>query len=106
MSHWINLVDQFSYFDKNITPFNYLKYTEKQWRWFNSPLTWQNRLRISDYRDLVARTGYEMIKEECTSGNPADLARVQLSPEFRNYRQEELLVLTAWIVARPQRSKL
>ncbi|HYV28651.1 MAG TPA: class I SAM-dependent methyltransferase, partial [Candidatus Eisenbacteria bacterium] len=37
-SHYINLRDQYSYFDPKITPFNYLQYPAPKWRYFNSPL--------------------------------------------------------------------
>src|SRR5207302_563958 len=58
VSHRLNLADAFSYFDKRISPLNFLRYTTKQWRWLDSPLTSQNRLRISDYRALLSEAGF------------------------------------------------
>jgi len=100
MSHWISMIDQFSYFDRSITPFNYLKYTGRQWRYLNSPMIWQSRLRINDYRKLFTEAGYQIIKETGISGKPEDLAQIQLAPQFRVYTKEDLLVLTSWLVAR------
>ena len=102
-SHYVNLRDQFSYFDSTITPFNYLKYSAKQWRFLNSPLIWQNRLRISDYRALFAETGYQLIRESNTSGNVEELRKVPLASEFQHYALEDLLVLISWLVAIPAR---
>src|SRR5205085_3460187 len=59
MSHWIGLLDQFSFFDRSITPYNYLKYTDKQWKYLSSPLIRQNRLMIADYRQIFSEAGYE-----------------------------------------------
>jgi len=101
MSHYLNLIDQFSYFDRSITPFNFLKYSPKQWNYLNSPLIWQNRLRISDYRELIAAAGFEITKELDTSGKEEDLKTIQLSPEFRHYTKKDLLVIISWIVAKP-----
>jgi hypothetical protein len=100
MSHRLNLVDQFSYFDRSITPFNFLKYTDSEWRWFNSPLIWQSRLRISDYRALFHETGWKLVQEESVSGSPGELAKVTLAPEFGHYRQADLLVLHSFLTAR------
>lgn len=101
MSHWISMIDQFSYFDKSITPFNYLKYTAKQWRYLDSPMIPQNRLRISDYRALFNEAGFTITSEEGTPGSAKDLESIKLAPEFSSYSKEDLLVLTAWITAKP-----
>ncbi len=100
-SHYINLCDHFSYFDRSITPFNNLKYTQRSWNYLNSPVAWQSRLRISDYRALFAETGHRIIREDNTKGNPEDLRKVRLAPEFQHYSFEDLLVLFSWIVAEP-----
>ena len=103
MSHWVSLIDQFSYFDRSITPFNFLKYTQRQWRYLNSPLIWQNRMRINDYRTLLSEGGYQILQETNVSGKPEDLATIRLAPEFQSYATEDLLVLTSWLVAKPIR---
>ncbi len=100
-SHYINLRDHYSYFDLSITPFNYLKYTQRRWNYLNSPLAWQNRLRISDYRALFAETGHQIIREHNTKGNLEDLRKLSLAPEFQHYSLEDLLVLFSWIATGP-----
>ena len=95
VSHRLNIADAFSYFDKSISPLNFLRYTSKQWRWLDSPLISQNRLRISDYRQLLKEAGFEIVREENTSGRPEDLDRIKLAPEFQHYRREDLLVTVA-----------
>ena len=100
-SHYLNLVDQYWYFDRSITPFNFLRYSSNQWKFFNSPLTWQNRMRISDFRQTFTETGYKIIQETNTSGSLEDLKKIRLAPEFQNHAPEDLLVLTSWLVAKP-----
>jgi hypothetical protein len=100
MTHRLNLIDQFSYFDHSIGAYNFLRFTEKQWRWRNSPMIWQNRMRISDFRKLFAESGFEIIREESDSGRPAELDSITLAPEFRGYRCEDLLVLHSFLTAR------
>jgi hypothetical protein len=100
MTHRLNLIDQYSYFDNSITPYNFLKYTSAQWKILNSPLIWQNRLRISDFKKMIAESGFTIISQDNETGSLDDLAEVKLAPEFRHYTQEELLVLHSWITAR------
>lgn len=100
-SHYLNLIDQYSYFDHSITPFNFLKYSEERWKFFNSPITWLNRLRISDYRELFASLGYQITKEANTCGSADDLRKVRLAPEFQKHSEADLLVLTSWLTAKP-----
>lgn len=99
MVHRLNLVDQFAYFDKSLSPFNHLKYTAAQWRWRSSPLIWQNRIRISDYRQLLQATGWSLQDENSTNGTLIDLDRVKLAPEFQKYARADLLVLHSILTA-------
>jgi hypothetical protein len=98
-SHYLNLVDQYHYFDRSISPLNFLRFSERQWRRYNSPLTWLNRLRYSDYHQLFRTHGWRIICDEPRRGDDADLDRVPLAPEFQRYERSDLLVLTAWIAA-------
>ena len=97
---YVNLKDQYWNFDRSITPFNNLKYSTAAWRWLDSPLIPQTRLRISDYRALLTKGGFEIVKEINTSGAPSDLEKVSLAPEFQKYAKEDLLVTETWQVAR------
>ncbi len=104
MIHLILLADQFAFFDHSITQFNFLQFTEQQWRWRASPLIWANRLRISDYRRLLSDAGFSLVREDSQSGLPADLGKVRLAPEFSDYAQADLLVTRSWMVATPSLS--
>jgi SAM-dependent methyltransferase len=96
----VNLKDQYWNFDPSITPFNYLRFSAAQWRWLDSPLIPQTRLRVTDYRKLLAKGGFEIVKEINASGSPGDLEKIRLAPEFQKYSKEDLLVTDAWQVAR------
>ena len=100
MSHRLNLIDQFAYFDRSIGSYNFLRFSDKQWRWRNSPMIWQNRMRISDFRKLFVEAGFEILLEESDQGNARELDAITLAPEFRGYRREDLLVLHSFLMAR------
>ena len=100
MSHYIDLYDQFSAFDRSITPFNFLRYSTNRWKWLRSPLIPLNRLRISDYRALHAPAGFAIVKEVNTSGSAQDLEKIPLAAEFQEYSPADLLVVSSWLVSR------
>jgi len=99
-SHFINLSDEYAQFDRSISQFNFLKYSDRQWRWLDSPLTPKSRLRISDYRELFAQTGCRIIREDDLSGAVCDLEGIRLAPRFQSYSQADLLVLRSWLAGR------
>jgi hypothetical protein len=99
MDHFVDMSDHYAHFDRTISEFNYLRYSERVWRVFNNRLQYQSRLRLSDYRRVVEEAGFAPIAEEGDRGAPEELARVRLARPFRHYALEDLLVLRTWITA-------
>jgi hypothetical protein len=102
MSHIIGLGDEYATFDPGITQFNFLRFSDRLWRWLNNPIIPLNRLRVSDYRRVCSESGFEIVGETSVRGDPAELARTPLAAKFREYPVEDLLVLCTWLVAVPR----
>ncbi|MEK7780237.1 MAG: class I SAM-dependent methyltransferase [Verrucomicrobiota bacterium] len=100
MIHFINLKDQYCNFDRSLTPLNCLKYSNRAWRWLDSPMIPQTRLRISDYRQLLIKSGFEIKREVNTSAPAEMLQQIKLAPEFQAYAPEDLRVITTWLTTR------
>lgn len=98
-SHYIRLSDQFHHFDRSLSPFHFLRYPAALWRWLDSPIIPQSRLRICDCREIFAESGWRIFREDNTLGSLEDLRRVPLAPEFRHYREEDLRVVASWLAA-------
>jgi hypothetical protein len=103
MSHTISLSDQYSAHDRRVTPFNFLRFSDRTWRWLNNPIIPLNRLRVSDYRSAFSASGFRVVDETSRRGDPADLARTPLAARFRSYPVEDLLVIYSQLVAIPHR---
>jgi|SRR5215469_338012 len=101
MSHFIGMADQFGFYDKSITPYNNLRYSAAAWRWLNSPIIPQNRLRPSDYVHACIEAGFQIVDRQDIHGAESDLASIEIAHEFAKYSREDLLVLYSWLVARP-----
>lgn len=102
MSHFIGLEDQYATFDPSISRFNFLQYTDKQFRRWNNNIIPQTRLRMADHRRAFADGGYEILREENTRGELRDLRRIKLAPEFQHHPVEDLLVTYSWLAGRPK----
>lgn len=99
MSHFIDIRDHYSYFDRAISGVNFLKYSDQAWGLYNNSLQYQNRLRVSDYRRLHEAAGF-MVMSEIGRLEPENLlSTIQLADKFLSYSAEELLTTECWIVS-------
>jgi hypothetical protein len=99
MDHFVDMSDHYAHFDRSITEFNYLRYSNRAWRLFNNRLQHQNRLRAPDYRRIIEDAGFALVAEDAEQGASEELSRVKLAPSFRHYTLEDLLVVRIWLTA-------
>jgi SAM-dependent methyltransferase len=103
MSFQIDYQDHYSYFDHNLSVYNFLQYSDKSWMWFSPPLHYQNRLRHRDYLDLFQKAGFEVVAECRRDGTEADLktiSRLSLDEKYSAYSLSELAVRGARVAMR------
>lgn len=90
--HSVNCGDHYAYFDRSITPLNYLRFTDSQWQRWNNDLLFQNRLRASDFPAAARQNGLNVVhqiqteRKDLLAKIPAD----QIAPEFRHYETSDL----------------
>jgi hypothetical protein len=102
-THQIDYQDHYSYFDRGISAFNYLRYSDREWSRYNPSLMYQNRLRHRDHLELIRGAGFEILEEQLREGTTEDCAIVRALPlaqRFRIYPTEQLAIRTALVVAR------
>ena len=104
MSHWIDLSDEYAYFDKNISRLNFLRYSDRVWNLINNPIIPLSRLRIDDIRRLFAQAGFAIHEEETEKLDKDELDRLPLAKAFASRDMEDMRVLDAWILARPSQA--
>jgi len=90
----IDLTDHYAHSDPTLTYYNFLKYSEADWQWYNSALQYQNRLRARDYLEMFRSAGFTVVARDQYIGREneaAMLVSLPLAQEFRNrYSREEL----------------
>jgi SAM-dependent methyltransferase len=99
----IDYADHYSYFDREISGYNYLQYSDRMWALFNPALHYQNRLRHPDYLDLLHEAGFEVVEKQRREATAADLKMIEklsLAKRFTAYCLKDLAVGSALLVAR------
>ncbi len=101
ISMTIDYVDHWAYFDKKISVYNFLKYSDKQWKKFNPSLHYQNRLRHSDYLELISLTEFKILKVTTqlpVNNEKKELESLILSDQFKRYSIDDLAIKGSEIV--------
>jgi SAM-dependent methyltransferase len=90
--HSVNCGDHYAYFDRSITPINYLKFSDRQWRMWNNRLLYQNRLRPVDFLQIAEAAGLEIVLSRFS---PKDkllklLPALEVAEQFKRYAPAQL----------------
>ena len=94
---WIHLIgtsDDRARQDKKLHPFDFLRYSEKEWmRISGNRYAYKNRLRLPQYRPLFQSAGWRVEHEHASISNSAiaTLHRVPLHPDFHRFSDQELI---------------
>jgi len=96
MSHLVDMCDHYLYVDGSLTPYHFLRYTERQWRWIDNSVQPMNRLRVQQYQDIYRDAGVQITRERRGDGTPADLAGVRLAPPFSEMGPDDVACKSVW----------
>ncbi len=87
--------DHWQHADHSISVYNYMKYSEKQWKKYNPGKQYQNRLQHSDYVELIEKAGFSIVKSYPAPIRDEDrrvLEGIPLADCFKKYSKDELLI--------------
>ena len=80
MSFVIDYNDHFASFDRRLSPYNFLRYDDRAWRWRNPSLHYQSRLRHDDFLMAFDTAGLEIIEDRPYVPTAEDLASLRSLP--------------------------
>lgn len=92
MSHFIDMSDHFAHFDKSISIYNFLKYSDASWQRIDNSIQPQNRLRYYDYKKMFNGQGLKIIYEETEKGEVSVLKSIQRDEKFTSSSIEETAI--------------
>jgi hypothetical protein len=99
MSHYIDMIDHYHYFDKSLSFFNFRKFSATTFKILNNSLHYQNRNVLSDYISLHQNAGFKILYNIAERGSDEYIQKITLAKEFLKYPLDELLLTCCWIVS-------
>ena len=99
MSHYIDMIDHYYYFDHSLSFFNFRKYSSNFFKIFNNSLLYQNRNIYSDYISLHQNSGFKIIYSFAERASAEHIEKITLAKEFLHCSLDELLLVCCWIVS-------
>lgn len=99
----IDLQDHYANFDRSITRYNFLKFSERTWSLANPGLHYQNRLRASDYLRALDDAGFDVdVTSRGLPDDPTQLGISRVAPRFAGYEAEDLATFSLRLSATPR----
>ena len=99
MSHAIDLSDHFAHMDKSITIYNFLKFSDVQWKWIDNRIQPMNRMRIYNYRVMYAKNNIPITEEINREFNLDDYKKVNVNEKFLSHPAEQNAVSHSQIIS-------
>lgn len=103
MVHLIDPSDHGSHSDRSISPVNFLRYDDHQWKkMVGDSIAYHNRLRVPDYQRLIEDASFqiEVFESQINQHSLADLQHLPLGePRWKDYTDEDLARQFLTIVA-------
>jgi len=104
----IDYQDHWSYFDKSISVYNFLKYSQKEWKKYSPSVMYQNRLRHNEYIDIISKTDFEIKVNESKYPDEKHLSMLRdlkVDDQFSGYTFDELSVCGSDLVLKKPEKK-
>lgn len=102
MFHSVNCGDHYAYVDRNVNQLNYLRYSDRGWRFWDNAFLYQNRLRAHAFVDAARQAGFDIVLDTSNT-RPERLAQLQAMPvhaQFAHIAPEQLCITTVDFIAR------
>ena len=98
--HLIDYSDRYARAD-NLSRFNFLTFSDTDWRRYNSTRHYVNRLRHSQYLGLVIDAGFSVADADVDRFPPQREILDRFTPQFERFETTYLFTLRAMILADP-----
>jgi SAM-dependent methyltransferase len=92
MSHFVDMSDHFAHFDKSISIYNFLKFSDKQWQLIDNSVQPQNRWRLPDYLELYKKLNLKLLSVETRKGSTQLLESIKINDKYKSTPIEELAI--------------
>ncbi|MEI7595387.1 MAG: class I SAM-dependent methyltransferase [Bacteroidota bacterium] len=105
MSHLIDMSDHFAHNDSSISIYNFLKFSDKQWKCIDNSIQPQNRLRYFDFENIYSELNIPITEYWKEFGSPEIIKSMILPEKYKNISFENLAISHCHIVSEMKLAK-
>jgi SAM-dependent methyltransferase len=101
--HFVDNSDHWEHLDRSISRVNFLRYSDRTFALTHlNSLNYQNRLRHSEYEEMLRDCGFEMVHQYhvVDPGAVEALKTLPLAPRFQKFPVEDLATVDSYFLAR------
>ncbi len=101
MCHFIDNSDHWEHGDKRLSRVNFLRFSDRSFRWMQSDGLYQNRLRHPQYAELLRDAGFRPHREEriVDPKSVSALDSLPVAPRFQCFSKEDLAAVDSYFLA-------
>jgi hypothetical protein len=99
--HFIDYSDHYARID-SVSRFNFLTYSEDEWRFYNNRFQYVNRLRHSQYMNIFTESGFRILEAVADREKHDEIIIDDLADQFKRFELNDLFTIRARICAAPQ----
>ena len=99
MSHFIDMTDHYCHFDHSISAYNFLNFSEKQWKLIDNNIQPQNRWRFYQYLALFKQLNIPITETQVERGDIEALKKVKIHSSFKGKSDKALAITHAYIIS-------
>ncbi len=99
MSHFVDLSDHFAHFDRSISDYNFLQFSDRAWNVIDNSIQPQNRLRWPDYLLMYKNLEIPVNEKKVRPGNLGVLKSVKVADQFKKYKPEDLAITHGYLIS-------
>ena len=102
MFHSVNCGDHYAYVDPRINQLNYLRYSDREWVFWDNAFLYQNRMRAHEFVDRARDAGFEIVLDTArpTERRLAELAAMRVHAQFAQVPPEKLCITSVDFIGR------
>ncbi|NUO03298.1 MAG: hypothetical protein HUU01_22025 [Saprospiraceae bacterium] len=93
--------DHFAHFDKSITIYHFLRFSEQAWQIIDNSIQPQNRLRFKAYKQMYQELGIPITEENVRPGSQEQVGQERIHRTFlQAYSKEELAISHGYLISK------
>ena len=102
MFHSVNCGDHYAYVDRRIHQLHYLRYSDREWAFWDNAFLYQNRMRAHEFVERAQAIGFEIVLNtaRATERRLAELAATPVHAQFAHEPPERLCITSVDFIAR------